>query len=146
MFASILALSNLVYAVSMTTNYQGYLEDSAGETLNDTVDMSFVLYDEAGSSLWSEVHQDVTVSNGVFSLILGSSTSFDDDSLDGERFLGITIGGDAEMSPRQKLSSTFFAMRAGVADTVSTESIADSAVTGGKIAAEITLALKESTS
>ncbi len=139
LFASILVLSNLVYAVSMTTNYQGYLENSEAEPLNDTVDMSFVLYDEGGSSLWSEIHQGVTVINGVFSLILGSSTPFDDDSLDGERFLGITIGDDAEMNPRQRLTSSFFAMRAGVADAVATdsvdtESISDSAVTSEKIA------------
>ncbi len=90
LFASILALSSLSYSAPITTSYQGYLEDAAGEPLNSTVDMSFALYDEAGVSLWSESHPQMVVNDGVFSLILGSSIPFD-----GRRFLGVAVGGDA---------------------------------------------------
>lgn len=41
LFFLILALSSFAYAVSMTTSYQGYLEDAVGEPLSSTVDMSF---------------------------------------------------------------------------------------------------------
>ncbi|MEK8021480.1 MAG: tail fiber domain-containing protein [Candidatus Parabeggiatoa sp.] len=130
-------ISSLAYAVPITTNYQGYLE-SAGAPLNATVDMTFALYDEGAVSLWTETHQDVEVSNGVFSLVLGSITAFNDKSLKDGRFLGIAVGGDAEMSPRQELTSGFSALRAGVADTVKaasvdSEAIADGAVTDIKI-------------
>jgi hypothetical protein len=134
-------ISSLAFAVPVTTNYQGYLENTDGEPLDATVNMTFALYAtaEGGSALWTETHQNVEVTDGVFSLILGNTTSFDDDSLEGKRYLGVTVGSDPEMAPRQQLTSAFFAMRAGVADSVKadsveTEAIADGAVTADKIA------------
>jgi hypothetical protein len=141
LFASLLA--SLAYAVPMTTTYQGYLENADGEPLNDTVDMTFALYDTAqgGDALWSEIHQQVEVTNGVFSLILGNTTQFDDNSLAGDRYLGVTVGNDPEMTPRQPITSAFFVMRAEVANsvkaaTVTTEAIVEGAVTADKIAAQ----------
>ncbi len=136
-------LPNMAYAVPMTTNYQGYIENTEGEPLSATVNMTFALYATAqgGRALWTETHQQVEVTDGVFSLILGSTTPFDDNSLEGERYLGVTLGTDPEMTPRQQLSSVFFAMRAAVAEsvkaaTVETEAIADGAVTAEKIASK----------
>ncbi len=136
-------ISSLAFAVPVTTNYQGYLENTDGEPLDATVNMTVALYAAAqgGSALWTETHQNVEVTDGVFSLILGDTTSFDDNSLEGERYLGVTVGSDPEMAPRQQLTSAFFAMRAGVADSVKaasveTEAIADGAVTADKIASE----------
>jgi hypothetical protein len=133
-------ISSLAYAVPTTTNYQGYLE-SAGEPLNATINMTFALYGaaEGGDALWTETHQQVVVTNGVFSLVLGSVESFENVEWDGKRFLGIRVGDDAEMSPRQELTSCFSALRAGVAEsvgaaTVGTEAITDGAVTAEKIA------------
>ncbi len=130
--------SSLAYAVPNTTNYQGYLENSETEPLNATVNMTFALYDavEGGNVLWTEAHQGVVVTNGVFSLILGSGTPFNDESLAGERYLGIAVGGDPEMTPRQKLTSAFFAMRAGVAETVSAEAINSESIAAGAVTAE----------
>lgn len=111
-----LLLSGLVQAsdVPMATNYQGYLESSGGEPLDATVNISFALYDAAqgGSVVWTESHSQVKVSNGVFHLVLGSVNPFQNSQLAGERYLGITVGSDAEMSPRQPLTSAFYAMRA----------------------------------
>jgi hypothetical protein len=131
-------ISSLAYAVPITTNYQGYLE-SADAPLNETVDMTFALYDEGGVNLWTETHPSVVVTDGVFSLVLGSISSFENVDLDGKCYLGISVGGDAEMSPRQELTSGFSALRAGVADSVGaaavdSEAIADGAVTAEKIA------------
>jgi hypothetical protein len=143
LLASLLAgfLSNLAYAVPTTTNYQGYLENTDSEPLNTTVNMTFALYatQEGGNALWTETHQQVKVTHGVFSLILGNTTPFDENSLDGERYFGVTVGSDPEMTPRQQLTSAFYAIRAAVAEsvkaaTVETEAIADGAVTAEKIA------------
>ncbi len=106
------------------------------------------MHDEAGISLWSESHPQVMVNDGVFSLIIGSSTPFDGIDFDGRRFLGISLGGDSEMVPRQELGSSFFAMRAGVADmvkaaSVDSEAIADSAITSDKMAAGVTITAEE---
>jgi hypothetical protein len=136
-------LSSVAYAVPMTTTYQGYLENAEGEPLNATVNMTFALYATAqgGNAFWSETHQQIEVTNGVFNVTLGSQNPFTDDSLEGERYLGVTVGTDPEMSPRQPLTSAFFAMRAGVADSVkaaavTSEAIAEGAVTADKIAAQ----------
>jgi hypothetical protein len=127
--------------VPNVVNYQGYLVNTNGEPLSATVNMTFALYATAqgDSALWTETHQQVEITNGVFSLILGNTTSFDNESLEGKRYLGVTVGGDPEMAPRQQLTSAFFAMRAGVAEsvkaaTVGTEAITDGAVTAEKIA------------
>lgn len=136
-------LSSVAYAVPMTTTYQGYLENADGEPLNATVNMTFALYATAqgGSAVWTETHQQIEVTDGVFSVTLGSQNSFTDDSLEDNRYLGVTVGTDPEMTPRQPLTSAFFAMRAGVADSVKaasveTEAIADGAVTADKIATQ----------
>jgi hypothetical protein len=141
LFASLLA--SLAYAVPMTTNYQGYLENTQAEPLNATVNMTFALYATAqgGNALWTETHQQIEVTDGVFSVTLGSQNPFTDDNLAGERYLGVTVGSDPEMTPRQPLTSAFFAMRAGVADSVKAaavtgEAIAEGAVTAEKIAAQ----------
>ena len=53
-----------VYAVPMTTNYQGFLKDASDKPMNDTVSLTFSLYDVAanGTPMWSET-QNVAVEN-----------------------------------------------------------------------------------
>jgi hypothetical protein len=134
-------ISSLAYAVPMTANYQGSLENADGEPLNATVSMTIALYDTAqeGNALWIETHPQVEVIDGLFSVILGTLVPFDENSLADERYLGVTVESDPEMTPRQELTSAFFAMRAAVAESVKTaavetETIADGAVTADKIA------------
>ncbi|MCP4550396.1 MAG: hypothetical protein GY835_28390 [bacterium] len=76
--------------------------------------MTFRIYNVAtdGTHLWEET-QSVTVTNGVFNVVLGSlvpldSTVFGNDSL----FLAVQVGADDEMTPRQRISSSAFAHRA----------------------------------
>jgi len=61
-------------------NYQGRLTDLSGNPKNGTFSMQFAVYDsESGGnqlpsgSPWSET-QSVTVTNGVFNLLLGNVT------------------------------------------------------------------------
>jgi len=129
-----------VYAVPMTTNYQGFLKDASDKPMNDTVSLTFSLYDVAanGTPMWSET-QNVAVENGYFSVVLGSTTNFSENVTKGTLYLGIKVGENAEMTPRQEITSSFFAMRAGIAETVAdgavkTEDIAPGAVTSEKVA------------
>jgi len=97
-----------------TVNYQGYLTDSSGSPVNDTLDMVFRLYDtqDAGidAALWTEP-QSVEVENGLFSVLLGSVSPLPlplftrHDNL----WLGITAGAE-EMVPREKLASAPYAL------------------------------------
>ena len=75
-----------------TMNYQGYLTDSADG------DYDFVarLYDAAsgGTQEWGpEDHTDVPVANGLFNLVLGSTTPLNPNDFDEALFLQLTVEG-----------------------------------------------------
>ncbi len=114
-------------------SYQGKLS-TGGNPVSGSFSITFTIYSAAsgGSILWTET-QSVTVTNGVFNVLLGSATSGGIPSSvftgSGERHLGIKVGSDLEMTPKFRLASTPFAVRASEADGV-----ADNAVTTTKIA------------
>ena len=134
-------LTTTTTASSKTTiNYQGSLTDAGGTPVNDTLDMVFRLYgvEADGEWLWSESHNGVPVADGLFSVLLGGSTTdpspiplalfAENDSL----WLGIIVGGDQEMTPRERLASAPSAMT--VPDgSVTTVQLADDAITSVKI-------------
>jgi hypothetical protein len=91
-------------------NYQGQLTDSSGNAVSDgSYGVTFRIYtvSTAGSAIWTEA-QTVTVSKGLFNAILGSTTgpglsTLTPAQINGDLWLGITVGADAEMTPRQQL-------------------------------------------
>lgn len=112
-------------------NYQGMLTSDTGDPLNGTFDLNFKIYgSESGNdSLWWEYHSGVTVTDGLFNVILGStnpipSSTFDDTV----RYFGIAVGTDPELSSRIRITSIPFAYRALVADSAA---VAGSVVGGG---------------
>ena len=123
-------LSNLHAAgVPQTINYQGYLATSANVPVTATQSMAFSLYNATGDPLWTET-QIVTITNGVFNVTLGSVTPI---SLpfDVQYFLGVKVGTDAEMMPRQALGTSPYAFRAATADAVAaTATVSGSQITG----------------
>lgn len=98
-------------------NYQGYLTDSGGNPINGIVDITFTIYDAAtdGSAVWIEVHP-VTVNDGLFSVLLGSLAPIDVSLFTGTRYLGISVEGEPEMTPRQQIVSVAYALRADEAN------------------------------
>ena len=79
-----------------TVNYQGRLADSGGAPLDGTYGMTFALYDAStsGSLVWGpESHAAVPVSDGLFSVGLGSQTSggIPTSAWNGDRYLEITM-------------------------------------------------------
>lgn len=129
-------------AVPQQITYQGALTDTTGYAVPDgDYVMTFALYDvpTGGTALWSEA-QTVAVSNGIYNVILGQAgNELDPVYFNGDCYLGVTVGTDSEMSPRQKLTSVGYALRAQVAEsvaagTVSTIMIQDAAVDSAKLA------------
>jgi len=108
-------------ATTPRLNYQGRLLDGDGQPQPDgDYAMSFALYPVAdgGSPLWSE-SKTVTVQDGVFSTLLGDTTVLNTTILNGQDlWLGITIGADPEMTPRQPLAFTPYSVYALDASTV----------------------------
>jgi len=100
-------------------NYQGRLSESGGNPLTGAYSITFTLFDDetGGSPLWTETQLSVSVSNGLFSVLLGSVTAlsasiFEDNA---QVHLGVSINGGSEMSPRQRIVSVAYALVAGAA-------------------------------
>lgn len=124
-----LALSTATTATAgapQLVSYQGLLSDSAGASLDITVDLTFTIYNDpsAGSVIWTETQAAVTVSAGLFNVLLGSVTPLVDTVFDDTtRYLGITVGGGPEMTPRTRLVSVGYAHRVSTVDGASGGSI-----------------------
>jgi hypothetical protein len=92
-----------------TVNYQGRLADPGGTPLDGAYGMSFSLWDAAsdGNLVWGpENHTAVPVSDGLFSVGLGSQTSggIPTTTWNGDRYLEITVGGET-LAPRELIRS-----------------------------------------
>ena len=88
-------------------NYQGVLTDAGGAAVGDgTYSVTFRLYAEeaGGTEIWSE-SQSVTVSKGIFNVNLGSVMPLDL-PFEVAHWLGISVEGEAELSPRVQLTTS----------------------------------------
>ncbi len=102
-----------------TQNYfpvQGRLTDAGGNPLNGTYTMIFRLYDvpTGGTELCSDTNS-VTVTNGLFNSEVWGNCQ--DDITGQQLYLGIQVGSDAEMAPRQPIFAVPYAwsLRPGAA-------------------------------
>jgi hypothetical protein len=97
-----------------TINYQGRLSHAGGALVNGTLAMSFAIYNDknAATPLWTESYAAVQVTNGQFSVDLGSVTPLTSLTFDEKYWLGITVGADPEMTPRKPFTSVGYAVRA----------------------------------
>jgi hypothetical protein len=137
---AVLFFSSLAWAaVPQTINYQGYLRNTDGTPVNTQVSVVFALYTTStgGTALWSET-RNVTPANGIYCFQLGSATPipasvFANDTI----YLGVKVGNDAEMTPRQRLTTAPYAFRAGTADTAATA--ANATTIGGQSLANLDL-------
>jgi hypothetical protein len=98
-------------------NYQGMLTDGSGTPLSGLHDIVFKIYNAelGGTEKWSETQSSVSVANGLFNVILGSSSPLDLDFSEGY-WLEITVDGET-MPDRLKFTSVGYAYRAMVADS-----------------------------
>jgi len=98
-----------------TVNYQGRLADAGGMPINGMVTLQFALYatDVDPTPLWGpETHPNVPVSDGLFSVILGSQLGgIPQNILGGDLWLEINIEGET-LSPRERLGTVPYAMQA----------------------------------
>jgi hypothetical protein len=104
--------------VPKTISYQGVLTDAGGTPVADaTYTLTLKLYTTAtgGSALWTEAQSAVT-SKGIFSVVLGTVTSLDC-AFDKAYWLGVAVGGAAEMTPRVRLTASPYSFHSVNADT-----------------------------
>ncbi len=102
-----------------TLNYQGRLLQNTSDqaAVEGTIDVVFTLWSGSASDgsavqLWSESWADIALSNGIFSVLLGSNGSpLDASDFQGDDSLYLQLEVDGEvLIPRQQLGSAPFAM------------------------------------
>jgi len=93
-------------------NYQGSLLGSNEEPVAEgNYKLTFKIYDDANNLLWTEVHNSVFISGGLFNIFLGSVTPLDL-PFNQPYFLGIQVGSDPELLPRIPITSTAYSLSA----------------------------------
>ena len=111
--AALLALTSVATAgVPGLMNYQGRLTDEEGRPLDDTLVLAVAIYDDStsGSPIWTE-SRSVQTKDGLYSVLLGSTTALTASILSGsEKYLGIKVGVDPEMTPRKRIVSVAYAL------------------------------------
>jgi hypothetical protein len=104
-------------------NYQGYLADASDSTgITATLEMTYRLFDSEtkGAELWAETHPMVSVSNGLFHVLLGGMIAFPNGLFDGSQLWLQTEIGTEVLSPRKPLASVAYSQLAENADHAST--------------------------
>lgn len=109
-------LSAAYAAVPRLLNYQGRLTDVNNVPLNGSYTITFRIYEAetAGNLLWQEAQANVLVQKGIFSALLGSLANLDL-PFDRQYFLEVKVGEEV-MSPRQRIASSGYAIRAEKAE------------------------------
>ena len=110
-------------------NFQGNLDEvDSSADFTGNVNLTFSIYTIAsgGEKMWSELHQDVQVNQGVFQVFLGGGLvlpEYVDASLrdvftgEGDRFLSLRVGNEEEIATRFQITSVAYAIKSSEADT-----------------------------
>lgn len=94
--------------VTQSITYQGKLTNAAGSPLTGAYSVTFILYDAVtgGTALSTDTHS-VTATNGLFT----TPITFSQDFYNGRAlWLGIKVGSDPEMTPRQEIQPVPYAL------------------------------------
>ncbi len=118
-------LSATALAVPSTMNQEGLVLDQGEPVAGDTR-LTFSMWDAAdgGNRLWTETH-DLELVDGYYQVALGRFNALAGVFSGGERFLGISIDGAAELSPRQPVGSVAYSLQAGSAETAGNADLID---------------------
>lgn len=102
---------------------QGFLSDANGDPLTGARTLAFALYatENAGTALFTESFS-INTPTGAFSVVLGSTRPIEAATIpeDGSLWLGLSVDGASELSPRLRFGSAPYAVRSRFADEAST--------------------------
>lgn len=104
-----------VAAIPATFNYQGILRQADGSLASGSYTLTLRIYDQVagGTMLHQEPFNNQAVRDGVFNVVLGDAVPIQTNVFaDAPRYLGVTVAGDPEMIPRQRLHPVPWALQA----------------------------------
>lgn len=114
------AVTSALAVAPRTVNYQGRLYDDGGQPVTADITLDIAIYDDStgGNMKWSETIENVEVNDGLFNVILGLPDGIPDSVFrEPDRYLGVSVSGDAEMTPRTPFTTSPYAFTALEADT-----------------------------
>ena len=108
-------------AVPHLVRYQGQAVDSNGVPLEGPYTLTVRLYnaETAGTQVWQETHAAVSLSGGHFSILLGQVTTLSTVDWTQPLWLTVQVNTQPELTPRQRITSVPLAIRAEVAEGLS---------------------------
>src|SRR3989338_6671833 len=114
--------------IPVTFAVSGRLTDSSGNVLTGNYNMTFQLFNqsETGSALWVEQHDstnNVTVTKGVFTVLLGNNTTIPRDIFNQQLWLQMIISRE-NITPRQPLTGVPYSFRANNSDWLGNQTTA----------------------
>ncbi len=101
-------------------NYQGKLTDANDNPVTGDVSITVRIYNAVtgGTALWTET-QTVTVTRGIFSILLGNTTALTSLDFNSAYWYSVEVASDGEMTPRQRLTAVAYAINAGILNQLS---------------------------
>ncbi|MBN2541796.1 hypothetical protein JXI42_02935 [bacterium] len=112
----------LIASIPQLVSYQGHLADESGDPLIGSHTLTFRLYDTeaGGSAIWSEIHTVELDSVGLYSLMLGSISSFASAGVDFSvpYWMSLSVDGSAELG-RHQVGASPYSFHAHYADSLS---------------------------
>jgi hypothetical protein len=106
-------------AVPSLINYQGVLKDSTGVPYHGNATILFSIWDDStdGNKLWEETQAIVSVSHGLFNVLLGSSIPIPNSVFAGSNVWLQVIANGNLLSPRRRIVSVGYALHSEITDT-----------------------------
>lgn len=118
LLSSLLLSSQAAAEVPALIRYQGQAADANGVPLEGPYTLTFRLYDAdtAGTKVWEERQDNVPLTGGHFSVLLGSRTSLAALDWAAPCWLSVQVNGESELAPRQRITSVPLAVRSRTAE------------------------------
>ena len=102
-------------SIPTTLNYQGHLREPDGSLTTGTYTITARIYSTAsgGSALYTTTLPGVTVRDGLFNIVLGDAPALPESVfVNAPLYIGISLNGQAELIPRQRLHAVPWAFQA----------------------------------
>ena len=122
--AALSAPSFSTVTIPNKVGFEGYLTDGTGQPISDGAhNLAFRVYsavsDPPASAAWVET-QTITVTTGLYSVLLGSVNTLTTNLFSGDRWVGVTVDAGTEITPRTRVASVPFALNAEHANSAET--------------------------